>query len=98
MSLNVSRFKKIEFNLNLSNHIKAYLKKVASGFDRKSYNPPLELAHVTPNLPDEWIEVGLVPKPTTRFGWFKYHLFHGLLMGYPVHRVIAFSLIHTKYD
>ena len=61
-------------------------------------NPPRDVIMHLKNAPDEWLFVGFIPKPKTRLGWFMYHMIHGLAMGYPFHRVLAFSLITTKYD
>jgi len=69
------------------------LKRIANGFDRESYNSPAGYYIITPDLPDEWISIGLVPKPKTQLGWFVYHMVHGLMMRYPFHRVLAFSIL-----
>jgi hypothetical protein len=44
----------------------------------------------------DWQPVGHVPAPRTRLGWFLYHLIHGLVMRYPLHKVIGFALMNTK--
>lgn len=44
----------------------------------------------------DWQPVGYIPSPRTRFGWFVYHLIHGLAMRYPWWKVIGFALANTK--
>jgi len=45
---------------------------------------------------DAWLPVGVVPRPRSRLGWFCYHLLHGLLMRYPLHKALGFALANTK--
>lgn len=45
---------------------------------------------------DEWLPVGSIPRPSTRVGWFFYHLVHGLWMRYPLHKVIGYALTNTR--
>ncbi|MEM7534564.1 MAG: hypothetical protein AAF639_20455 [Chloroflexota bacterium] len=87
---------KSKFNLGIASKIEAYLKSIAGGFDRKSYNPPDDIVVYVRNVPHEWIDIGFVPRPTTRLGLFTLHMIHGLAMRYPFHRVLAFSLINTR--
>ena len=78
----------------------AYLDSVACDFDRKAMNPPEESCIVPEDIPPEWVSVGYVPRPTTKFGWFVYHFVHGIAMRYPLRAVIAFSIssVLTKED
>lgn len=46
----------------------------------------------------EWLPVGHIPLPTTRLGWFAYHLIHGLWMRYPLHKVVGFALFDRGYE
>ena len=87
---------KSRFGLGISSKIEAYLKSVANGFDRKSYNPPDDIVVYVRNVPHEWVDIGFVPRPTTRLGLFTLHMIHGLAMRYPFHRVLAFSLINSR--
>lgn len=43
-----------------------------------------------------WLPVGNIPAPRTRFGWFMYHLIHGLVMRYPLWKVLGFAISNTK--
>ena len=45
---------------------------------------------------DEWLPVGYIPRPSTRVGWFAYHLVHGLWMRYPLHKVLGYALTNTQ--
>lgn len=47
---------------------------------------------------DEWLAVGHIPLPHTRLGWLVWHIIHGLLMKYPVHKVVGYALTHTKME
>lgn len=65
--------------------------------------PPLEIAEdedgqIYYKAEDEarWLFVGYIPTPQTALGWFMYHLIHGLAMGYPIRKVIIFSMAHTR--
>ena len=82
--------------MRIAERIEVYLDKVARGFDRKRMNAPKDIFIQVKEIPEEWIYVGMIPRPKTRLQRFLYHMIHGLAMGYPFHRVIAFSLIHTK--
>jgi hypothetical protein len=42
--------------------------------------------------PREWLHVGHIPTPTTRAGWFCYHVTHGLWMRYPFFKVLMYAL------
>ena len=44
---------------------------------------------------DQWLRMGYVPTPTTRLGWFIYHIVHGLLMHYPLTAVLVWSWRNT---
>lgn len=95
--MNLTRnLKSIWDYFNIAGCIENYLREVARDFDVKSYNPPKHINFAPVNVPDEWLLVGAIPRPTTRLGWFTYHFIHGLAMRYPLRSVIAFSLIHTK--
>ena len=96
MNSDTTTVKKTYFDFNIANHIEAYLNDVARGFDRKSYNPPRDIVMFLKDVPEDWVDVGMIPEPRTRLGWFLYHLVHGLVMRYPIHRVLAFALIHTN--
>ena len=41
---------------------------------------------------DRWLQVGYIPTPRSRLGWFAYDVAHGLAMHYPVGRVLAYAL------
>ena len=43
----------------------------------------------------KWLPIGYIPTPKTHLGWFLYHLIHGLVMRYPVHKVLYYSLTNT---
>ena len=45
---------------------------------------------------DYWLPVGYIPRRTTRFGWFVYHVVHGLWMRYPWWKVVIFALMWTN--
>ena len=47
---------------------------------------------------DKWLAVGHIPLPHTRLGWLVWHIIHGLLMRYPVYKVIGYALTHTKME
>lgn len=47
---------------------------------------------------DKWLAVGHIPLPHTRLGWLVWHIIHGLLMKYPVHKVVGYALTHTKME
>lgn len=96
MSSNTKNTERSRIKIDILARIETYLDKIARGFDRKSYNAPSNIITYTVPVPKEWINVGFVPRPTTRFGRFMYHMAHGIAMGYPFHRVVAFSLINTK--
>lgn len=49
---------------------------------------PYEKVNTDPN----WLRVGYIPKPRTRFGWFVYNMAHGIAMRYPLWNVVKFSL------
>ena len=44
----------------------------------------------------DWQPVGFIPRPTTRLGWFVYHVVHGLWMRYPLHKVLGYALANTQ--
>jgi len=46
---------------------------------------------------DDWIGVGYIPKPKTRFGWFLYHFIHGIAMGYRFLPVLLFSITEARH-
>ena len=45
-----------------------------------------------------WLHVGYVPRPRSRFAWFVHHLVHGLVMRYPLHKVIGFAIFESKME
>ncbi len=45
-----------------------------------------------------WLHMGWVPTPTTRLGWFVYHVIHGLLMRYPAWDVLVWSWKNSGED
>jgi len=77
--------------------------------EEAAYNPPtlktgavFVEGQVEPDLvirvleDDSWLRVGYIPTPTTRLGWFFYHLIHGLWMRYPVLKVVLYALFESK--
>lgn len=54
-------------------------------------NPPKDVD----NRP-EWLPVGHIPRPTTRLGWFVYHVVHGLWMRYPLYKVLGYALANSQ--
>ena len=61
-------------------------------------NPPLVRGLVRTDglylraLQDEkWLPVGYIPRPTTRLGWFVYHVVHGLAMRYRLLPVLVYA-------
>jgi hypothetical protein len=56
-------------------------------------NPPEDAAER-----DEWLPVGYIPQPTTRLGWFAYHVVHGLWMRYPLRKVLGYAFANTQPD
>lgn len=46
----------------------------------------------------DWLPMGHVQIPRTRLGWFVYHVAHGLLMRYPLHKVVGFALANNKLE
>lgn len=54
-------------------------------------NPPYNVGV----FPD-WLPVGHIPRPTTRLGWFAYHVIHGLWMRYPPHKVLGYALANMR--
>lgn len=54
-------------------------------------NPPYNVGV----FPD-WLPVGHIPRPTTRPGWFVYHVIHGLWMRYPLHKVLGYALANSQ--
>lgn len=47
---------------------------------------------------ERWLHVGYIPAPTTRLGWFVYHVVHGLAMRYPLLAVLRYALSNTGAD
>jgi len=47
---------------------------------------------------DRWIEVGYIPTPSTRIGWFVYHFVHGLAMRYRFLPVLIFSIRNSFFN
>ncbi len=51
------------------------------------------------DLDDEhWLPVGYIPCPKTRFGWFIYHLVHGLAMRYRFVPVLVYAFRHSLWS
>jgi hypothetical protein len=46
----------------------------------------------------KWFSVGVIPTPTTRRGWFAYHLIHGLVMRYPWWRVVCYAVVESRIN
>lgn len=42
-----------------------------------------------------WLPVGHIPMPKTRWGWFAYHLVHGLAMRYRLLPILIYSIRHS---
>jgi hypothetical protein len=40
---------------------------------------------------DEWVHLGFCPAPTNAWQTFCYHVWHGLLMRYPLWDILTFS-------
>lgn len=40
----------------------------------------------------EWLRMGYIPTPRNYFEWLFYHFVHGVLMRYPLHKVILYCL------
>lgn len=40
---------------------------------------------------DAWLNLGWVQRPTTRWGWIRFHLLNGLLNGFPLLDVLVFA-------
>jgi len=77
--------------------------------EEATYNPPtlktgvvFVEGQVEPDLvmqvldDDNWLRVGYIPTPTTRIGWFCYHVIHGLWMHYPVWKVLLYAIFESK--
>lgn len=45
---------------------------------------------------NNWIPLGYIPKPRNEWEWFLHHLFNGLMMRYPWHKVFWFSIMNTN--
>jgi hypothetical protein len=43
---------------------------------------------------DNWLWLGHCPAPQTRWEWFVYHVAHGLLMRYPLHKILPYAWKH----
>lgn len=43
-----------------------------------------------------WIYLGYIPRPQSHLGWFLYHLIHGLLMRYPLYKILGFAVLNTN--
>lgn len=41
---------------------------------------------------DNWMHLGYCPMPKTRWQWFVYHIAHGLLMRYPLWKILPYAL------
>jgi hypothetical protein len=44
---------------------------------------------------EDWLLLGVAPVPKTRLEIFVYHFCHGLLMHYPIIKVLLFSIISS---
>lgn len=47
---------------------------------------------------DRWCWVGYIPTPQNNFGWFIYHIIHGVWMKYPLWKVVLFALDEENYS
>lgn len=47
---------------------------------------------------DEWMTLGHARRPQTRWQWFRYHVLHGLMMGYPFFSVIRYAQSNSKKE
>lgn len=43
----------------------------------------------------DWLPVGYIPAPTTSAGWFFYHFIHGIVMRYPLWKVLLYALAES---
>lgn len=66
--------------------------------DYNQLNPPPVIVRTIGNelyekmiVDERWIRIGYIPAPRTSFGWFVYHIFHGLAMRYPLIPVLVFA-------
>ncbi len=68
-------------------------------------NPPQEsMETITKNKIDyirllddpKWLHMGYVPMPKTKFEIFRHHLLHGIMMNYPLGKVILYSIMNTS--
>lgn len=51
------------------------------------------------SLQDErWLPVGYIPRPTTRIGWFVYHVVHGLAMRYRLLPVLLYAFRYSFFE
>ena len=39
----------------------------------------------------KWLHMGHAKRPRTKYGWFKYHVLHGLMMGFPLLPVLWYA-------
>lgn len=46
---------------------------------------------IMPDDGDEWIDIGIAPRPKTTWQAFWHHVFHGLLMQYSLSDVFDFA-------
>jgi hypothetical protein len=47
---------------------------------------------------DDWLYLGHCPTPLTRWQWFVYHIAHGLLMRYPLWKILPYAVKHCNPD
>lgn len=47
---------------------------------------------------DGWVWMGYVPRPKTRLGWVVHHILHGVLMHYPLHKVLLYACLYSKEE
>jgi len=84
--------------------VQHWLYRLAYDFDVARLNPPVRSIitnkqdgkHYEELLNDpDWLSMGYIPQPQSTLGWFRHHLIHGMMMGYPLRSVIAFSILHA---
>lgn len=43
---------------------------------------------------NDWMNIGMVARPKTKWEWTRHHILHGLLMNYPLWTVLIFALFN----
>jgi hypothetical protein len=83
----LSRLLSWQLTLEECDRLNPPILEIAEGEDGALYHKVVDDSY--------WLDVGYIPTPQTVLGWFIYHLIHGLVMGYPVHKVVIFSIVHA---